>query len=472
MYRGPPARRAECVTADTPEQTAASCQHVVDMLTAMQRYPDQGGPEVMELDKYWHPHFSWYGPSGIGSSRGVDGFRRWHQTPFLNAMPTGVTILKLHFFAEGPYVAVTGWLNMAQTLTSGGWLGIALTQQKITLRSLDFWRLEDGLIRENWVLVDLLDVWAQLGVDVLARMTQLASAWPGYHGVCSEGGSRMTGAGRTSPSLPKRQAASGRITSSDVARLAGVSQSAVSRVFTDGASASAKTSAKVRDAAEQLGYRPNRLARSLLTGKSYMVGLVVAYLDNYFYPEVLEKLSKALQQQGYHVLIFMAAQTADNIDDVIEEILEYQVDAIVTASVALSSELADRCQSAGIPIVQFNRVQEQSRFSSVTTDNYKGGTEVACHLIAQGYTSFGYIAGWEGASTQRDREAGFRAGLADHGFDLGFRAVGNFRTEQAYQAAQMLLSANDRPEAVFVANDAMALVVMDVVRHHSRAARA
>ena len=275
----------------------------------------------------------------------------------------------------------------------------------------------------------------------------------------------MTGAGRTSPSLPKRQAASGRITSADVARLAGVSQSAVSRVFTDGASASAKTSAKVRDAAEQLGYRPNRLARSLLTGKSYMVGLVVAYLDNYFYPEVLEKLSKALQQQGYHVLIFMAAQTADNIDDVIEEILEYQVDAIVTASVALSSELADRCQSAGIPIVQFNRVQEQSRFSSVTTDNYKGGTEVACHLIAQGYASFGYIAGWEGASTQRDREAGFRAGLADHGFDLGFRAVGNFRTEQAYQAAQMLLSAKDRPEAVFVANDAMALVVMDLVRH-------
>ena len=169
---------------------------------------------------------------------------------------------------------------------------------------------------------------------------------------------------------------SGRSTSADVARLAGVSQSAVSRVFTDGASASAKTSAKVKEAAEQLGYRPNRLARSLLTGKSYMVGLVVAYLDNYFYPDVLEKLSKALQQQGYHVLIFMAAQTAKNIDNVVEEILEYQVDAIVTASVALSSELVDRCQSEGIPIVQFNRVQEQSRFSSVTTDNVKGGEKL------------------------------------------------------------------------------------------------
>ena len=247
---------------------------------------------------------------------------------------------------------------------------------------------------------------------------------------------------------------SGRSTSADVARLAGVSQSAVSRVFTDGASASAKTSAKVREAAEQLGYRPNRLARSLLTGKSYMVGLVVAYLDNYFYPDVLEKLSKALQQQGYHVLIFMAAQTAKNIDNVVEEILEYQVDAIVTASV-------------GIPIVQFNRVQGQSRFSSVTTDNVKGGREVAHHLIEQGYQSFGYIAGWEGASTQRDREAGFIAALAENGLELGFRAVGNFRTEQAYEATKLLLETENRPEAIFVANDAMALVVMDVLRHEA-----
>jgi len=259
----------------------------------------------------------------------------------------------------------------------------------------------------------------------------------------------------------------GRVTSADVARLAGVSQSAVSRVFTDGASASAKTSAKVKQAASTLGYRPNRLARSLLTGKSYIVGLVVAYLDNYFYPEVLEKLSKSLQQKGYHVLMFMAEQTAENIDDVVEEIMEYQVDAIVTASVALSSELADRCQLAGIPLVQFNRVQEQSRFSSVTTDNFRGGWQIACHLIDQGCSHFGYIAGWEGASTQRDREAGFRAGLAENGFELGFRALGNFRTEQSYQAARELVAAKKRPDGVFVANDAMALVVMDVVRYEA-----
>ena len=213
-----------------------------------------------------------------------------------------------------------------------------------------------------------------------------------------------------------------RVTSLDVARRQGSARLLSVVSSPDGASASAATTAKVREAAEALGYRPNRLARSLLTGKSKMVGLVVAYLDNYFYPEVVEKLSHALQQKGYHVLMFMAAQTAENIDSVVEEILEYQVDAIVTASVALSSELAGRCQSAGIPVVQFNRIQEQSEFSSVTTDNFTGGRDIAHHLIAQGYQSFGYIAGWEGASTQRDRESGFRSALQEAGHDLSFRA--------------------------------------------------
>ncbi len=267
---------------------------------------------------------------------------------------------------------------------------------------------------------------------------------------------------KSAPSLS--DATQTKITSMDVAKLAGVSQSAVSRVFTKGASASAKTTEKVQNAAKKLGYRPNRIARSLLTGRSYMIGLVVAYLDNYFYPEILERLSNSLQKEGYHVLIFMAAQTARNVDNVVEEILEYQIDAIVTASVALSSELTTKCENAGIPVLQFNRIQHHSSFASVTTDNHLGGSLIAKHLIEQGYRSFGYIAGWEGASTQRDREAGFRQTLNDYGFDVTARAVGNFRTEQSREAALSIVNQSEIPGAVFVANDAMALVVMDVFR--------
>ena len=129
-----------------------------------------------------------------------------------------------------------------------------------------------------------------------------------------------------------------RITSLQVAERAGVSQSAVSRVFTPGASASAKTVAKVKKAAVELGYRPNMMARAMITGKSRIIGLVVAYLDNQFYPLALEHLSNALQEQGYHVLVFTASNTKREIDEVIQELLDYQVDGIITASVGMSSD--------------------------------------------------------------------------------------------------------------------------------------
>ena len=81
-----------------------------------------------------------------------------------------------HFFGDGDYAAVTGWPDMIQTVTHGGWMGIAPAGKRITMKSLDFWRLEDGLIRENWVLVDLLDAYDQLGVDVFARLREFNKA--------------------------------------------------------------------------------------------------------------------------------------------------------------------------------------------------------------------------------------------------------------------------------------------------------
>ncbi len=160
-------------------QSQASCQHIVDMLEHMKRHPSQGGPEVMEMAKFWHPKMNWYGPAGIGTGRGIAGFRNWHQIPFLNGMPDRgqfVEDITYHFFGDGNYAAVTGWPDMIQTVTHDGWMGIAPSSKRITMCSLDFWRIENGLIRENWVLVDLLDAYRQLGVDVLARMREFNKA--------------------------------------------------------------------------------------------------------------------------------------------------------------------------------------------------------------------------------------------------------------------------------------------------------
>ena len=255
-----------------------------------------------------------------------------------------------------------------------------------------------------------------------------------------------------------------RITSAEVAELAGVSQSAVSRVFTPGASASAKTAKKVRKAALDLGYRPNTLARAMVSGRSRMIGLVVAYLENQFYPDALERLSNALQTRGYHVLVFMANTLTGNIDEIMEEILSYQVDGIVAASVALSSNLLTRCQTAGVPVVLFNRSQDDPRLSAVTSDNIAGGRRVAEFLAASEHERIGYIAGWEGASTQRDREFGFREGLKAAGVELRARKVGNFHMDSTQAAARAMFDRPDPPDAVFVANDHMAFAVMDVLR--------
>ncbi len=156
-------------------RSRASQQRIVDMLDHMKRHPTQGGPEVMEMPRFWHERMNWYGPAGIGTGRGIAGFRNWHQIPFLNGMPDRgqyVDEITYHFFGDGDYAAVTGWPNMIQTVTHDGWLGIAPSGQRITMKSLDFWRMENGRIRENWVMVDMLDAYRQLGVDVLARMRE------------------------------------------------------------------------------------------------------------------------------------------------------------------------------------------------------------------------------------------------------------------------------------------------------------
>ena len=255
-----------------------------------------------------------------------------------------------------------------------------------------------------------------------------------------------------------------RITSLQVAQRAGVSQSAVSRVFTPGASVSKATRDKVHRAAEELGYRPNVLARAMITGRSRIIGLVVAYLDNQFYPDAVERLSVALQAEGYHVLVFLSSSSSGDMQDVMTEILDYQVDGIILASVSMASPLAKRCHDHGIPVVLFNREQDDPRMSSVTTDNARGGREVARHFAGIGRSRIGYIAGLEETSTQRDRERGFLDGLAEAGLTLAAREAGNFDYATARAAALEMFAGRARPDAVFVANDHMAFAVMDALR--------
>ena len=255
------------------------------------------------------------------------------------------------------------------------------------------------------------------------------------------------------------------VTSNDVARLAGVSQSAVSRFFTPGASVSTKTAEKVKDAAGKLGYRPNVLARSLITGNSRIIGLVVAYLENQFYPEALERLSHELKKNGYHILVFMASNDKDETEGIVENFLDYQVEGIIAASVALSQNLAELCRAQGIPVLLFNRHQGDEGPPSVTSDNVQGGRAVAKFLVREGHKRIAHISGWLGSSTGRDRENGFRSGLAEFRMAPCACIDGMYKREVAASAARELFSGEGpHPDAIFVGNDHMAFAVMDVLR--------
>lgn len=255
-----------------------------------------------------------------------------------------------------------------------------------------------------------------------------------------------------------------RVTSVDVARRAGLSKAAVSRVFTPGSSVSEALVRKVRQAAAELGCRPNILARSLTTGRSRIIGLVVAYLDNAFYSDAVERLTLALQEHGYQVLIFMAAPTVADIDRVMRTILDYQIDGIVLVSVNISAPVAKECQRHGIPVVMFNREREGEGLNAVVTDNRAGGRAVARHLVSLGHERIGYMAGFEGASTQREREAGFREGLGAAGLALAARGLGNFLEGETREATLRMYGDATRPDAVFVCDDHMTFTVMDVLR--------
>ncbi len=255
-----------------------------------------------------------------------------------------------------------------------------------------------------------------------------------------------------------------RITAAQVALKAGVSQPTVSRVFTPGSRVSPDKVKRVQDAARDLGYRPNTLARSLNTGRSFTIGIVLAYLKNPFYPEALQKLSERLSERGYHVMVFFAMNMAEEVDGVVEGLLAHQVDGIILASTSMSNHLTARLQELNMPFVLFNRGQEDRSLPSVTAANYDGGRLAGRFLAAAGHKRIAHIAGWKKSINGRDRQTGFVDGLAEYGMEPFAIVDSHFRRNMAMSATMELFEGPDVPDAIFVGNDHMAFAVLETLR--------
>ncbi|NOH31960.1 ester cyclase [Vibrio chagasii] len=154
------------------EESEKSQKLVLDMLACLGRF-DGKRLDSMDLENYWHDDFMWYGPAGIGTTRGIQGFRDHHQGPFVFAFPDRSVDIELNILSKNDYVSTGGWPHMHGTHTgTSGWLGLAPTGKHIELRVMDIWRREGELLKENWVAIDIAHILKQLGYDLFEQMEE------------------------------------------------------------------------------------------------------------------------------------------------------------------------------------------------------------------------------------------------------------------------------------------------------------
>jgi DNA-binding LacI/PurR family transcriptional regulator len=258
--------------------------------------------------------------------------------------------------------------------------------------------------------------------------------------------------------------ASARVTASDVAKAAGVSQPTVSRVFARSAGVDPVKAERVPSVARNLGYIPNSVARSLTSGRSYRIGIVLAYLKNAFFAEALHRLSRSLNAKGYSATVYFAGNSSDEVDDIVGDLLADRVDGIIIASVSLSNELVSRVRQAGIPCVLFNRGQPDPDVSMVTAANYAGAQLATEFLIAGQHRRIAHLAGWRNALNAIERQQGFLDVMQSAGLDPIDCVDCHFRRSVAMDETRKLFARPKVPDAIFVANDHMAFGVLEVLR--------
>ena len=161
--------------AADPTGSPASLSLVEAMIFGGLRRFDGQSLESMGMERYWTPTMGWYGPCGIGATRGIAGFQAHHQRPFLRAFPDRVGGNHKARFGDGAYVCSTGWPSVTATF-AGDWLGVAPSGQRIAMRVMDIWRRKGDLLAENWVFIDIPHVLLQAGFDVFARSREMVSS--------------------------------------------------------------------------------------------------------------------------------------------------------------------------------------------------------------------------------------------------------------------------------------------------------
>lgn len=258
------------------------------------------------------------------------------------------------------------------------------------------------------------------------------------------------------------------VTLKDVAERAGVSRSAVSRAYTEGASVSEKTRRKVEMAAAALGYSPNALASSLTTGRTKLIGLVSNNFHNPVFLQVFDLFTRGLQDRGLRPLLVNLTDETDPANSV-RMLRQYSVDGVVVASSTLPPGFAKAFRDAGVPVVHsFGRYSSAPDVHLVGIDNVECGRMAARTLMERGYRRVAFLGGPEQATSTQDRRQGFMAEVAQH----GLAEVGcSFADEYSFRAGrrEMLRLLKGRPhEAYFCGDDVLSIGALSAIRESGR----
>jgi DNA-binding LacI/PurR family transcriptional regulator len=255
-----------------------------------------------------------------------------------------------------------------------------------------------------------------------------------------------------------------RVTSREVAELAGVSVSAVSRTFTTGACVSTATREKVLAATRTLGYYPNALARSLMTKRTELIALISNNFDNPLFMEIFDLFTRRLQQRGRRPLLANLSG-GTRTDGALQMLLKYNVDGAIVASSTLPPQFLEECAAAGMPVVQaFGRPGSTTRGNIVGADNVQGGQLAGDMLRERGYRNIAFLGGPQGATSTEDRLQGLKESLARDGLALSASIFGHSYCHEAGFTLMKQLLRNGGIDAVCCGDDVLAMGAIDACR--------
>jgi len=258
------------------------------------------------------------------------------------------------------------------------------------------------------------------------------------------------------------------VTIRDVARLAEVHPGTVSRALNEETRAlvNEETAARVLRAADQLGYRPNRIARGLKTNRSYTVGVVIPDLTNPLFPPIVRGIEDRLTQAGYTPLIVNTDNDPERERSYIDAMLARQVDGLIAATARLDVEPLAEAAAGGIPLVLVNRSFEDGSVPAVTVDDRQGIALAVAHVAQLGHRRVGHVAGPQNVSTGHRRYVGFLEAMKDAGLPVSEAAVsfsGSFTEPEGARACTAVLADAPRVTAIVAANDRLAMGCYDAL---------